>query len=334
MDNSQSIIPIPSSSLTQQEPDNESERMLIHSLPKAKGWLGPSLSLYQGFWCPSKILPNIISFQTHYQAHHQDIILASKPKSGTTWLKALLFSITNRTRYTLNDTPLLTSNPHELVPFFEFTLYGSNRFPNLDNMVSPRLFSTHIPYPSLPDSVKQSRCRIVYVCRNPLDIIVSHWHFATRAQCDQEEGSKLWTLEEFVNAYCRGEEVFGPFWDHMLSYRKESKENPEKVLFLKYEDLKQDTSSEVKKIAKFIGFPFSLEEEKKGIVEEILKLCSLGNLKELDVNKHGKFMPYFDNKSYFRKGEVGDWKNHLDTSMVERVNKLIQEKLCGPGLTF
>lgn len=137
-----------------------------------------------------------------------------------------------------------------------------------------------------------------------------------------------------MEVYCKGEEVFGPFWDHMLGYHKESKENAKKVLFLKYEELKRDTLNQVKKLADFIGFPFSKEEETQGIVEEILKLCSFGNLRGLDVNKHGKFMPYFENKSYFRKGEVGDWANHLNDSMVEKLNKVIHEKLTGFGLTF
>ena len=137
-----------------------------------------------------------------------------------------------------------------------------------------------------------------------------------------------------MNVYCEGEEIFGPFWDHMLGYWKHSLENPQKVLFLKYEDLKKDTKTQVKKLAEFVGFPFTLEEERQGVVEEMIELCSLSNLRDLDVNKHGKFMPYFENKSYFRKGEVGDWVNHLSPAMVELVDKLVDEKLSSFGLTF
>ena len=41
-------------------------------------------------------------------------------------------------------------------------------------------------------------------------------------------------------------------------------ESPENILFLKYEDLKNETKHWVKKIAQFMGPPFSLEEEDKG----------------------------------------------------------------------
>ena len=312
--------------------EHDDAQIQLHELPKTKGWLGSSaLTLYQGFWSPSRIVPNIIAFQKYFQPHNQDIILASYPKSGTTWLKALLFSIVNRTRYTPSNTPLLTSNPHQLLPFFEFTLYADAKAPDLTAATPPRMFSTHIPYASLPESIKSSECRIIYICRNPLDVIVSFWHFATR---DHPERGSLWTMESYIDKFCEGEQGFGPFWDHVLGYWKESLKNPEKLLFLKYEDMKEDTLVQVKRIAEFIGFPFSKEEEGKGAIVEILNLCSLRNLSDLEVNKSGKFMPNFDNKSYFRKGEVGDWINHLSSSTAERVNKVIEEKLNGSGLTF
>ncbi|KAL5544280.1 hypothetical protein UlMin_008064 [Ulmus minor] len=316
--------------LSEDEPANH-EELVIAELPKAKGWLG-SLSFYQGFWCPSHLVPNVISFQTHFKALDQDIIIASKPKSGTTWLKALLFSIMNRSLYTCSNTPLLTSNPHQLVPFLEFTLYNKKKHVDLSGIPSPRLFSTHIPYPSLPESIKHlSKCRIVYICRNPLDVVVSFWHFATR---DHPERQSRWSLDEYLESFCKGEEGFGPFWEHALGFWKESLERPEKVLFLNYEDLKNDTAFHVKRLAEFVGFGFSEEEERKGAVDEISNLCSLSTLKDLEVNKSGNFMPNFKNKSYFRKGEVGDWVNLLTPSMVERIQKVIEEKTTASGFTF
>ncbi|XP_062079358.1 cytosolic sulfotransferase 15-like [Humulus lupulus] len=309
----------------------------LDQLPKTQGWLGSSvLSLYQGFWCPSKIVPNIKAFQAHFRPRSQDIILASSPKSGTTWLKALLFSIVNRSRYNLSNTPLLTSNPHQLLPFLEFTTYANAKAPRDDDddaatLSSPRLFSTHLPHQLLPESIAECPdCRVVFICRNPLDAVVSFWHFAHRDRAESHQHS----MEDYVDKCCRGEQGFGPFWDQVLGYWKESLEKPEKVLFLRYEDMKGETEVRVKKIAEFVGFPFSAEEESQGVVGEILELCSLRNLRDLEVNKSGKFMPNFDNKCYFRKGEVGDWVNHLSSSMAERIIKIIEEKLSGSGLKF
>ena len=90
----------------------------------------------------------------------------------------------------------------------------------------------------------------------------------------------------------------------------------------------------MKKLAEFLGFPFSLEEERVGDVEKIAKLCSFENMKELEVNKAGKSIKYFENKTLFRKGEVGDWVNYLTPRMVEQLAKVVEEKLGGSGLSF
>ncbi|KAK2968020.1 hypothetical protein RJ640_001544 [Escallonia rubra] len=79
-----------------------------------------------------------------------------------------------------------------------------------------------------------------------------------------------------------GVSEFGPFWDHVLGYWKASLESPDKILFLKYEYMKREPSVHLKGLAKFMGQPFSMEEEKKGLVEEILKLCSFENLSNLE----------------------------------------------------
>ncbi|XP_028104139.1 cytosolic sulfotransferase 15-like [Camellia sinensis] len=126
---------------------------------------------------------------------------------------------------------------------------------------------------------------------------------------------------------------FGTFWDHALEYWKESLERPHKVLFFMYEDLKEDITLQIKRVAEFMGVPFSLEEERKGVIEEISKLCSFNNLREFEVNKSGSLLQ-FENKTFFRRGDVGDWVNHLTPEIVQRLNKIMEEKLDNSGLAF
>ncbi|XP_048139510.1 cytosolic sulfotransferase 15-like [Rhodamnia argentea] len=300
----------------------------IASLPISKGLVRPVHRLYQNFWCPTPPLPNVIAFRRHFEAKDKDILLVSQPKSGTTWLKALVFSIVNRSRFDTSNTPLLTSNHHEVVPFIEHKLW-----PDLDGLAEPRLLAMHIPYPALPESVQRSDCRIIYICRNPLDTVVSSWHFLLETA--RSENQPEWSLEEHFETFCQGEILFGPFWDHIMGYWKESLERPRKVLFLKYEDLKEDIIGQLKKVAEFVGLPFTEGEEEGGVIEEIAKMCSLKTLKGLEVNKSGKLLhTIMEKRSFFRKGEVGDWVNHLTPSMVDRLNSIMQEKISPLGLRF
>ncbi|XP_057512603.1 cytosolic sulfotransferase 15-like [Actinidia eriantha] len=318
---------------TNKEADHDDcHDLLIASLPKEKVWSSHQLYLYQGFWCPSVFIREEMAVQQHFQARQNDIALATFPKSGTTWLKALAFSIIHRQHYSPSQNhPLLTSNPHTLVPFLVNAFLDQDLTSNLVH--SPRLFSTHLPYHALPPSIKSFAigCRIVYLCRNPYDTFISAWHFFTKARPDSLEPL---SFNDAFDMYCRGVFDYGPFWDLVLGYWKESLERPQKVLFLKYEDLKENPIFHMKRLAEFMGVPFSIEEEKEGLIEEILRLCSFNNLRELDVNKTGKFGSYFENKAFFRRGEVGDWVNYLTPEMVERLDKIIQEKMDGFGLTF
>ena len=57
----------------------------------------------------------------------------------------------------------------------------------------------------------------------------------------------------------------------------------------------------------------------------------------MEVNKsgwlHGR--PYLEEKNaFFRKGEIGDWKNCLKPMMVARLDKITEHKFRSSGLTF
>ncbi|KAL5773189.1 hypothetical protein ACOSQ2_013113 [Xanthoceras sorbifolium] len=225
--------------------------------------------------------------------------------------QALTYAIVHRSHYPFEHSPLLTANPHEL-----------------------SIFGTHIPYPSIPRSIMNSNCRIVYMCRNPLDQFISHWHFMVKIAQDRE--TEPLSLEEALERVSHGIQAFGPSWEHVLGYWRASLENPNKILFLKYEDVMEDTLLYVKKMADFLGCPFSSVEENQGVIAENSKLCSFENMKDLEVNKTGRIVrpDALKNNFFFREGKVGDWTNYLTSSMLERLKKLMEEKFSGFDLTF
>ncbi|KAK2969530.1 hypothetical protein RJ640_029823 [Escallonia rubra] len=305
-------------------------KVFLLSLPKEKGWRTRYLYQYQGQWCQAKQTLAIVSFQKHFQAEASDIMVATVPRSGTIWLKALVFAIVNRQRFGVSDDhhPLLTSDPHVLVASLDYKLYQNDILPDLSDFSRPRLFATHVAYPLLPESVKSSDCRIVHICRNPLDNFVSLWHLQVKLR---PEALGPLSLEEAFDMYCRGAVPYGPYWEHMLGYWKMSLERPQKVFFVKYEDMKEDTILHVKRLAEFVGFPFSVDEEREGVIEEISKLCSFQTLRKSEVNRPPEKATA---NALMRKGEVGDWVNHLTPSMVDQLSNIMAEKLHGSGLTF
>ncbi|XWS53904.1 hypothetical protein CRYUN_Cryun10bG0040400 [Craigia yunnanensis] len=308
-------------------------RKEISTLPKENGWSQfQDLCSYQDFWFYPIFLQGAMFARDHFEAQASDIFLCSPMKTGCTWLKALSFAIATRTQFDDSNIPLRTTVPHDCIPFLEYGEYSTAAGPKIP------LIASHLPYTCLPRSIIDSGCKIVYLCRDPKDTFVSMWHFFRKIVENNKPGEgDLVSIEEAFELFCKGLSSHGPYWEHVLGYWKASLERPGKILFLKYEGMVKDTEGCVKKLAEFFGCPFSLEEERDGIVQRIIKFCSFESLSNLEVNKTGKQVKkdaFVDNSAYFRKGKVGDWRNYLSAEMGERLDNIMEDKLSGSGLTF
>ncbi|KAL3840914.1 hypothetical protein ACJIZ3_025505 [Penstemon smallii] len=302
-------------------------RELISTLPKEERWSSSSdLYQYQGFWYPLIMLDRILSLQQH---HFQPL-----PASDLIMIAALCFAISTRTS---NQTsPLITNLPHALIPILEFT-HPKSPTTTTTTTTSPRFLSTHLPLASLPESILSSGCKFIYICRDPKDTFVSLWHYERQITNLSPNEESMNLVREF-DRFCQGKVALGPYLDHVLGFYKASTDNPDKFLFLKYEEVKGDTVYYVKKLADFMDMSFTDEEEAEGLPQKIAKLCSFEDMSNLEVNKNGKthlIGPYeVDNSAYFRKGQIGDWKNYLTPEMVDRIDRLEEEKLKGSGFKF
>ena len=157
------------------------------------------------------------------------------------------------------------------------------------------------------------------------------WHFTNNLILHHNDTN---SIEEMFDLFCEGVSLYGPFWNHVLDYWKQSIENPTKILFLMYEEIKKKPKIQLKRLAEFLECPFSIEEENCGVVDEILRMCSFENLSNLEVNTNGKLSSGEENKVFFRKGEVGDWKNYFTIEMSEKLNHIIEQKFQGSGIKF
>ena len=95
---------------------------------------------------------------------------------GTTWVQEIVWQIFNEGQ--------VTTNIMRQVPFLEAATSG--RFPqqNYNTLPSPRIVKTHLPYNIIPKSVKEdSKCKYIYIARNPKDVAVSFFNFETSMKC-------------------------------------------------------------------------------------------------------------------------------------------------------
>lgn len=208
--------------------------------------------LYQGCWLRPLAVESVKLVREQFQARPDDVLLVTYPKCGTTWLKALAFTVTNRLLHPAagNDAhPLLSCHPQDLVPFLEMPYRQLGQYPlaQLEELASPRLLSTHLPVTLLPPSVSGLGCRVVYLCRNPKDVLVSMWHFINKVD-------ESYPLHKAFELFVRGESSYGPIWEHNLGFWKKSvSESGSTVLFLKYDEMMARPVEHVKVLAEFKG---------------------------------------------------------------------------------
>lgn len=268
------------------------------------------------FFTPNpKLLSDVIS---NFQTRAEDVFVVTYPKSGTTWMQEIIWQIYNNGETT-------SKNIFERVPFLEFsTSPRLGEFADIAKVPSPRLIKSHLPYSIIPKgSSDGTKCKYIYIARNPKDVAVSYFHFTVSLKSSGNGYNGPW--EFFSKLFIDGNVGWNKWNDHALGWWKH-KDDPN-VLFLKYEDLKKDLPSQVRLTANFLNKPLS-----EDIINRIAEQCSFnGMTKDLS-----RYMVHVNESqtSILRKGVVGDWKNYFTPELNERFEKEVLSKIEGTGLEF
>ena len=78
-----------------------------------------------------------------------------------------------------NNGENTSKNIFERVPFLEFsTSPRLGEFADIAKVPSPRLMKSHLSYSIIPKgSSDGTKCKYIYIARNPKDVAVSYFHF-------------------------------------------------------------------------------------------------------------------------------------------------------------
>lgn len=192
----------------------------------------------------------------------------------------------------------------------------------------PYLIKNHLPAGFLPKTVWEVKPKIIYVARNPKDVVLSFYsHYKNFFRYN---GS----LEEFYSLFLDNLVEFGPWVDHVKEFWQ--LRNEENVLFLTYEEMKKDLRGVIMKTAKFLNKPVTedqiqksleylyIDNMREGTSEQIaIAFAKANGLSKEDVKKRAE--------KFFRKGEAGAFKKEMSEEMIKNFDDLCKQGFKGDG---
>lgn len=261
-------------------------------------------TLYPVVLCPAE---NMEALRT-LRARADDVVLLSYPKSGFNWMTALLRKMMMAVRG--------KSFSSDMPPQLDFCSPDMQK--EIEQESSPRLLGTHSHMGNLPllaQSIKDNKTKMLMMFRNPKDTAVSYFHFMNS---NPSLPSADW--DSFFYDFLTGNVPFGSYLEHIEACAKLVEES--NVMTVIYEELKEDLEGSIRRIAAFLGFHLT-EEHVRSISGE----SDFGAMKQNAVNTHGNF-----GNILFRRGEVGDWRNHFSEAQSQQMDQEFNKRLAGTKL--
>ena len=273
--------------------------------------------------------------------------IASYPKNGNTWLRALLsaYYFTKDGIFS-NDSLLKNISQFPEKKHFQNFNYKTNipgdiskywlkaqEFINRDKKI--RFFKTHNFLGKLENNLftnNKNTIGAVYIIRDPRNVITSiknHFEINYEDALNLMLNENKYTYDQFKkNDF--SDFQFISSWEKNYQTWKNNKTFP--LMIIRYEDLQKETFSVFKKLINFTDQVLRNKNsfnKKKAL--NVLRSTSFANLKEKEIKTgFSESITSQKNKQqipFFNLGPENDWKKKLDKKLIEKLNSTFKKNL-------
>lgn len=197
-----------------------------------------------------------------FEARSDDIWICAFPKSGSTWMANIVWLLQNNLDFTLDIIPPYKLFERPLIfdindenrndPFYRMTIDRIDKdFDACKNQPAPRLLKAHLPAPFLPVDIWRKKPKLIYMYRDAKDVAISMYHMFRNHGLIKYPG----TMEDFFDIFLNDHIMFGPFYDHINSYRQLNQ--LEHVLLMTYEQMVANPFAAIKEISEFLNYSYN-----------------------------------------------------------------------------
>lgn len=216
------------------------------------------------------------NFPDHF--YPDDTFIVSYPKSGNTWL---LFLIGNY----LTDCKVNFQNRCFVIPDLHYNPQYCSFIPR------PRFMKSHLPH--VPEFQ-----RVIYLVRDGRDVAVSYYFHCIKFGIIKNE----LPFKDFLKRFNEGSiDLFGNWANHVNSWLDNK---PGNFLLVRYEDMKKDTVTELKRILDFAGI--SADPNKIQSAIEASSFERMQHLEQIQYDEFKKVGSINANIHFVRSGKVGE----------------------------
>lgn len=259
---------------------------------------------------PSYIGFYLSRFMKYNSLNQFDAFIISYPKSGRTWLQKLIIESIKE----YNNTKVEIADISEL-------------YSVVKNF--PKILSTHAGSSweekikdkeeiKVDDFNKYKHAKSIFLFRDPRDVLVSQfYHIVNRT--NYESFDKNCMIE---NPNVGLEKIIA----FMNKWKDYAQKNKTQIVEVSYEGLKQNTSNSIKKLFEHLDYNINSE-----ILNKAIDACTLQKMRAKESAKAGN--PWSntssknENSFHSRKGIVGEYNSFFNKKEIEKINKIIKEKL-------
>jgi len=244
-----------------------------------------------------------------------DIFIASFPKSGTTWMQNIVYSLVSNGDESFEQISNCS-------PFFEHKKTWGENGELADSVITAlekterRIFNTHLLWEMMPK--ESGKGKYIYIMRHGEDVMTSFFHHMS----NQIEGGFERKFSQFFDQSMDGSMAFGKWTDHLKSWWPS---DDDCIFFVTYEEMKKDLRKVVDRLVKFLNIPRTKEE-----VDLLMERFTVKYMQQAKNKKSGnmQFQPvsvtWKKGFQFVRKGVVGDHKNHFSDDQITNFKKSVQ----------